>query len=72
MIGKQWMEHFEKQSTPDLKKVHSGLAMIFSDPLIKKVYGEEEGLNTIQYFIERIVKKRIEQNIKKRGNRDGT
>jgi hypothetical protein len=61
MIGKDWMEHFEKQSTPHLKKVHAGLTAVFSDPLLKKVYGYEEGLNTIHYFIERIIEKRTKK-----------
>jgi hypothetical protein len=61
MIGKDWMDHFEKQSTPHLKKVNAGLKAALSDPLIKKVYGYEEGLNTIQYFVERIIEKRTKK-----------
>lgn len=58
MIGKDWIEYFEKQPTPQLKKIHDGLTAIFSDSLLKKVYGYEEGLGTIQYFIERIIDQR--------------
>lgn len=59
MIGKDWIEHFKTIPKNDLMKMHSALSTIWSaDPLMHKIWGYEEGLVTIQHFIETEIKRR--------------
>ena len=58
MNGKMWMEHFEKQSPEKLKKLQSALYVVLSDPALKREYGEGAGLDTIRFFIERVLEEK--------------
>ena len=51
MNGKAWQEYFETQDTKKLKKLEEALAIVLSDPVIKKEFGEAVGLSWVKHFI---------------------
>jgi len=68
MIGKEWIEHFKSIPKTDLIKMHTALSTIWmADPVMLKIFGYEEGLVTIQHFIEAEIKRR--NSIVKTGQR---
>ena len=58
MNGAAWQEHFEKKTTPALKKLHTDLDVVLSDPALKKEYGAGAGLDTIRFFVAFELEKR--------------